>query len=67
MIPGTKTITQLKSLIKDTLILLQKSDSRSRKILLGHQAREIIRMVEAKKLPKVGEGTAARAVTELAR
>jgi hypothetical protein len=65
MIPGTKIITQLKFLIQGTLILLQKSDSRSRKILLGHQAKEIAQMVEAKKLRRVGEGTIAWAVTEL--
>jgi hypothetical protein len=65
MIPGTKTFTQLKFLIKSTSILLQKSDSRSRKKLLGLQAREIAGMAEAKKLPKVREGTPACAVTEL--
>jgi hypothetical protein len=42
MIPGTKTITQLKVLIKGTSILLQKSDSRSRRTLLCHQARETL-------------------------
>jgi hypothetical protein len=47
MILGTKTIIRLQISIKGTWILLQKSNSKTEKILLGYRVREIVGLVEA--------------------